>query len=125
MSSEEIGGPLELIKYNKSMPGPSQYLVPSTLEKKSASFRPKLADLSLKYIKDVKLVIIDRSLAQAPIHFPRQLATGRKTPSSPSSALEVALEFLLLAVFLWTYALPPMRRRACRDQANVINAKCR
>lgn len=42
-----------MVKYNKSLPGPSQYEVPSTLEKKGTTLKPRLADMSLKYIKDV------------------------------------------------------------------------
>jgi len=50
-----------MVKYSQSLPGPSQYEVGSTLTKKGASMKPRLADLSLKYIKDVliKLMIID------------------------------------------------------------------
>lgn len=42
-----------MLKYNKSIPGPSSYSIPSTLDNKGASMKPRLADTSLKYLKDV------------------------------------------------------------------------
>ena len=44
---------MEILKYNRSIPGPSSYSIPSTLDKKGASFKPRLPDVSQKYLKDV------------------------------------------------------------------------
>ena len=51
---KDLGAPMEMLKYNKSLPGPSSYSIPSTLENKGATLKPRLADTSLKYLKDVK-----------------------------------------------------------------------
>ena len=49
---------MEMLKYNKSVPGPNSYTIPTTLEHKGASLKPRLADTSLKYLKDVSIQII-------------------------------------------------------------------
>jgi hypothetical protein len=49
-SVQEIGGPLENIKYNKQYPSPLNYKLASSLEKKGPKFGLKLKDFSLKYI---------------------------------------------------------------------------
>lgn len=60
-----------MVRYNKNIPGPGNYLVPSTLDNKGISLRPRLADMSLKHLKDVRLKIL-RYLDQEHIHFPHQ-----------------------------------------------------
>lgn len=60
-----------MVRYNKSIPGPGNYIVPSTLDNKGISLKPRLADMSLKHLKDVNLKLF-RYLDQEPIHFPLQ-----------------------------------------------------
>lgn len=45
---------MEVVKYSKSIPAPGDYIVPSTLDNKGVSLRPRLVDTSLKHLKDVK-----------------------------------------------------------------------
>ena len=46
---------MEQLKYSKSIPGPDSYSIPSSLEKRGSSLKPRLADMSLNHLKDVAI----------------------------------------------------------------------
>lgn len=48
---------MEVVKYSKSIPAPGDYVVPSTLDNKGVSLRPRLVDTSLKHLKDVNFFL--------------------------------------------------------------------
>ena len=77
---QDIGGPLQMVKYNLSIPGPSQYQVGSTLTKKGASMKPRLADLSLKYIKDVIIKQYVQIPGPGAYSVPSSISNGEKNP---------------------------------------------
>lgn len=74
---------MEVVRYNKSIPAPGDYLVPSTLDNKGISLRPRLVDTSLKHLKDVDFHLV-RFLGQELIHFPLQLVMDKKIPFNQS-----------------------------------------